>query len=85
MVDHWWLNLPWDRCGSGLKQKLYIPIFWERFDKLYVVREAQNIKGEEIPCKIVKLIISNRIYNEGVQRTLKLSEPRIQCSLWNRQ
>ena len=85
MVDHWWLNLPRDRCGSGLEHKLCIPICWEIFDKLYVDREAQMIKGKEIPCKIVKFIMSNRIYNEGVQRTLKLSEPRIWCLLWKRQ
>ena len=31
--------------------------------------------------QIVKFIVNNKIYNEGVQSTLKLLEPKIQISL----
>jgi len=48
MVDHWWLDLPWNRCGTSLESKLLIPICWERCKKSYLDKEVQMIEGEEI-------------------------------------
>ena len=39
------------------------------------------IEGEEICRKIVKFIVNNKIYNERVQNTLKLTKPTIESSL----
>ena len=44
MVDHWWLDLPQNRCGTDLKLKLYL---LGRFEKFYQDREVQMIEGEE--------------------------------------
>jgi len=46
-----------------------------RFDKFYLDRETQMIEREERYC--TKIVVNNRIYNEGVQNNLKLSKPRI--------
>ena len=44
MVDHWWLDLPQNRCGTDLKLKFYL---LGRFEKFYQDREVQMIEGEE--------------------------------------
>jgi len=48
---------------------------------LSIWESIDDRRRREISRKIVKFIASNKIYNEKVQRTLKLSKPRIQSSI----
>jgi len=48
---------------------------------LFNLGSTNDRRRREISHKIVKFIANNRIYNERVQSTLKLSKPIIQSSL----